>query len=151
MLGYHNRPEENKKVFFEAGGLRWLRTGDFARLDDEGYIFILDRVKDLIKYKGHSVYPREIEEILYENPAILECVVIGVKDKVKGEDIKVFIILNEKYRGKTTEQDIIDWAKKNMAAYKYPRMVEFVDELPKSGVGKILRRVLRDQETEKRN
>ncbi len=150
MLGYHNRPEENKLVFFEAGGYRWLRTGDFAKLDDEGYIFILDRIKDLIKYKGHSVYPREVEEVLYEHPAVQECSVIGVKDPVKGEDIKAYIILHSEYKNKITEQEIIEWTKENMAAYKYPRSVEFVRNLPKSPVGKILRRSLREKEEKKR-
>lgn len=150
MIGYHNRPEENKKVFFEAGGYKWLRTGDFARLDEEGYIFLIDRVKDLIKYKGHSVYPREIEEILYEHPAVQECAVIGVKDPIKGEDIMAHIILKNEYKGKITEQEIIDWTKENMAAYKYPRKVKFVWSLPKSAIGKILRRVLREKEVKKR-
>jgi len=149
MLGYYNRPEENEKVFFEAGGYRWLRTGDFAKLDEEGYIFLLDRIKDLIKYKGHSVYPREIEEILYEHPAIMECSVIGVVDKVKGEEIMAHIILRPEFRGKITEQEIIEWAKENMAAYKYPRVVKFVRSLPKSAVGKVLRRVIRDKEIKK--
>ncbi len=149
MLGYHNRPEENRRVFFEAGGYKWLRTGDLARLDEEGYIFIVDRMKDLIKYKGHSVYPREIEEILYEHPAILECTVIGVKDPEKGENIKAFIVLRPEYKGKVTEAEIIDWTKENMAAYKYPRIIEFVGSLPKSAIGKILRRELRDKEAQK--
>ncbi|MFX1337257.1 MAG: long-chain fatty acid--CoA ligase [Promethearchaeota archaeon] len=151
MLGYHNRPEENEKVFFEAGGYKWLRTGDFAKLDKEGYIYILDRVKDLIKYKGHSVYPREVEEILYEHPAVQECSVIGVKDPVKGEDIKAFIILKNDYIGKITENEIIEWSRENLAAYKYPRMVEFVSSLPKSAIGKVLRRSLREKEEEKSN
>ncbi|MHA1651136.1 MAG: long-chain-fatty-acid--CoA ligase [Candidatus Helarchaeota archaeon] len=149
MLGYHNRPEDTEKVFFEAGGYKWLRTGDLARLDEEGYIFLIDRKKDLIKYKGHSVYPREIEEILYEHPAVLECTVIGVKDPERGENIKAYIILQPDYKGKITEQEIIEWAKENMAAYKYPRIVEFVGSLPKSAVGKILRRVLREEEAKK--
>ncbi len=149
MLGYHNRPEANAQTFFEAGGHRWLRTGDMAKLDEEGYIFLIDRKKDLIKYKGHSVYPREVEEILYEHPAILECTVIGVKDPVAGETIKAFIIPQPEYKGKITDQEIVDWAKENMAAYKYPRIVEFVGSLPKSAVGKILRRVLRDEEAKK--
>jgi len=146
MLGYHNREEENKKVLFETGGMRWLRTGDYAKVDEEGYIFLLDRVKDMIKYKGHSVYPREIEEILYENPAVLECAVIGVSDPIKGEEIIAHIILKPEYKEKVTEEDIINWAKENMAAYKYPRIVKFVRSLPKSAVGKILRRVIRDKE-----
>jgi long-chain acyl-CoA synthetase len=150
MVGYHNRPEENKLVFFEAGGYKWLRTGDYGRLDNEYYLFLLDRIKDLIKYKGHSVYPREIEEVLYEHPAIQECAVIGVPHPVKGEDIKAFIILKKESKGKVTEQDIIDFAKENLAAYKYPREVQFVRSLPKSGVGKILRRTLREKEKKKR-
>ncbi|TET02362.1 MAG: long-chain fatty acid--CoA ligase [Promethearchaeota archaeon] len=150
MVGYHNRPEENKLVFFEVGGYKWLRTGDYGRLDNEYYLFLLDRIKDLIKYKGHSVYPREIEELLYEHPAIQECAVIGVPDPMKGEDIKAFIILKKESKGKVTEQDIIDFAKENLAAYKYPREVQFVRSLPKSGVGKILRRTLREKEKKKR-
>jgi len=149
MKGYHNRPEETKKVFFEAGGYRWLRTGDYAKLDEEGYIFLLDRIKDMIKYKGHSVYPREIEEILYEHPAILECGIVGVPDPVKGEDILAHIILKPEYRGKVTEQEIINWTKENMAAFKYPRIVKFVRSLPKSAVGKVLRRVIREKEAKK--
>jgi long-chain acyl-CoA synthetase len=151
MIGYHNRPEENIITFFEAGGHRWLRTGDFAKLDEEGYIFLLDRVKDLIKYKGHSVYPREVEEILYEHPAVLECAVFGIKDPIKGEEIIAHIILRPEYNDKVTEQDILKFAKENMAAYKYPRQIKFVRSLPKSAVGKILRRVIRDKETEKAN
>ncbi|MBY9004493.1 MAG: AMP-binding protein [Candidatus Lokiarchaeota archaeon] len=150
MVGYHNRPEENKLVFFEAGGFRWLRTGDYGKLDNEGYLFLLDRIKDLIKYKGHSVYPREIEEVLYEHPAIQECAVIGVPDPLKGEDIKAFVLLKADSQGKVTEQDIIDFTKENLAAYKYPREVQFVRSLPKSGVGKILRRSLREKEAKRR-
>jgi long-chain acyl-CoA synthetase len=146
MLRYHNREEENKIVFFEASGMQWLRTGDYAKMDEEGYIFLLDRVKDMIKYKGHSVYPREIEEILYEHPAILECAVIGVNDPMKGEDIMAHIVLKPEYKDKITEEDIINWSKDNMAGYKYPRIVKFVRSLPKSAVGKILRRVIRDKE-----
>ncbi|MFX1569978.1 MAG: AMP-binding protein [Promethearchaeota archaeon] len=149
MLGYHNRPEENKKVFFEAGGYRWLRTGDYAKLDEEGYIFLIDRVKDMIKYKGHSVYPREIEEVLYEHPAIQECTVVGIKDPDRGENIMAHIILKKEYQGKISEKEIIDWSKEQMAAYKYPRIIKFVDSLPKSAVGKVLRRVIRDKEINK--
>ncbi|MFX0104768.1 MAG: AMP-binding protein, partial [Candidatus Hodarchaeota archaeon] len=149
MLGYHNRPDENKKVFFEAGGYRWLRTGDYARMDEEGYIFLIDRVKDMIKYKGHSVYPREIEEVLYEHPAIQECAVIGVKDPERGENIMAHVILKKEFKDKITEQDIIEWSKENMAAYKYPRIVKFVRYLPKSAVGKVLRRIIRDKEAKK--
>lgn len=151
MLGYLNRPEENQEVFFEAGGFRWFRTGDFAKLDEEGYIFILDRVKDMIKYKGHSVYPREIEEILYEHPAIMECSVFGIPDPEKGEEIVVYVILKQEYKGKINEEAIINFAKENMAAYKYPRIIKFVRSLPKSAVGKVLRRIIREKEEKKRS
>ena len=127
----------------------WLHTGDMAVMDEEGYIFILDRIKDMIKYKGHSVYPREIEEVLYEHPAIQECAVIGVKDTERGENIIAHIILKKEYKGKITEQEIIDWSKEQMAAYKYPRIVKFVRSLPKSAVGKVLRRVIRDKEAKR--
>jgi len=150
MKGYWNRKDETEKVFFEADGMKWLRTGDIGKMDEEGYFYIVDRLKDIIKYKGHSVYPREIEDVMYEHPAIKEVCVVGIPDPVTGETIKAFVVLDEKYRGKITEQDIIEWCKKRMAAYKYPRMVEFRNELPKSAAGKYLRRVLRDEETKKR-
>ncbi len=146
MKGYWQRPEKTKEVLFEAGGMTWLKTGDYAKLDEEGYIYLIDRVKDLIKYKGHSVYPREVEEVLYEHPAIQEVSVVGIPDPVAGETIKAFIMLAAEYRGKMTEQEIIDWSKEQLAAYKYPRKVEFVSSFPKSAVGKILRRKLREKE-----
>ncbi len=149
MKGYYKRPEENKQVFFELGGYRWLRTGDIAKMDEEGYFYIVDRKKDLIKYKGYSVYPREVEEVLYQHPAVKEAAVIGVPDPEVGEQIKAFIVLKEEYKGKVSEEDIKRWAKERLAAYKYPRIVEFRDELPKSAVGKILRRVLREEEIRK--
>ncbi len=146
MKGYYKRPEKTKGVLFEAGGMIWLKTGDYGKLDEEGYIYLLDRMKDLIKYKGHSVYPREVEEVLYEHPAIEEVSVVGIPDPVAGETIKAFIRLNSEYKGKITEKEIIDWSREELAAYKYPRKVEFVGSFPKSAVGKILRRKLRDKE-----
>lgn len=146
MVGYHNRVEEDKKIFFKAGSYKWLRTGDLAKLDEQGYIYILDRIKDMIKYKGYSVFPREVEEVLYEHPSVLECCVIGVKDPILGEKIKVLIVLREEYKNKVKEQEIIDWSKENLAAYMYPRIVEFVDSLPKSPAGKVLKRRLRERE-----
>ncbi|MFB0561916.1 MAG: AMP-binding protein, partial [Candidatus Lokiarchaeia archaeon] len=90
MLGYWNRPEETEAVFFKAGGYKWFKTGDLARMDEDGYFYIVDRTKDIVKYKGHSVYPREIEEVIFEHPAILECAVIGIPDPQTGENIKAF-------------------------------------------------------------
>ena len=149
MKGYWNRPKETEEVFFEAGGYRWLKTGDLARMDEDGYFYIVDRTKDIIKYKGHSVYPREIEEVIFEHPAVLECAVIGVPDPQTGENIKAFISLKEEYKGKITEEEMKNWIKERVAAYKYPRYVEFIDEIPKTIVGKVLRRALREREAAK--
>ena len=149
MKGYWNRPKETEEVFFEAGGYRWLKTGDLARMDEDGYFYIVDRTKDIIKYKGHSVYPREIEEVIFEHPAVLECAVIGVPDPQTGENIKAFISLKDEYKGKITEEEMKNWIKERVAAYKYPRYVEFIDEIPKTIVGKVLRRALREREAAK--
>ncbi len=150
MLGYYNMPEENEAVFFECCGRRWLRTGDIAYMDEEGYFYIVDRKKDIIKYKGHSVYPRYVEEVLYKHPCIAEAAVIGVPDPVVGENIKAFVVLRPECKGRVSESDIIEWAKERLGAHEYPRIVEFRDELPKSPAGKILRRLLREEELKKR-
>jgi long-chain acyl-CoA synthetase len=150
MKGYYNRPEENSKVFFECCGLKWLRTGDIGYMDDEGYFYVIDRKKDLIKYKGYSVYPREIEEVLYRHECVKEAAVIGVPHPEFTEIPKAFIALKDECKGRVSGEDIIEFAKKHLAPYKVPREVEFRDELPKSGVGKILRRVLREEELKKR-
>nr|MDO8082569.1 long-chain fatty acid--CoA ligase [Candidatus Freyarchaeota archaeon] len=150
MQGYWNKPEETKKVFFEAGGYKWLKTGDLAKMDKEGFFYIVDRTKDIIKYKGHSVYPREIEEVMFEHPAVLEGAVIGIPDPEAGENIKAFIVLKPDYKGKITEEEMKNWIKERVAAYKYPRYVEFIDALPKTNVGKVLRRVLREQDAAKK-
>ncbi len=149
MKGYWKRPEETKKVFFKAGGVTWLKTGDLARMDENGHFYILDRTKDIIKYKGHSVYPRELEEVLFTHEAIMDVAVIGVPDPDVGEQIKAFVVLKPEYKGKVTEDDILYWCKEHMAAFKYPRYLQIVDYLPKSMVGKTLRRVLREQEAQR--
>jgi long-chain acyl-CoA synthetase len=140
MKGYYNRPEETQNTIIDG----WLYTGDIALVDEEGYTKIVDRKKDLIKYKGHSVYPTEIENLLFENPAILDCAVIGLPDAETGETIKAFIVLKPEYKSSVTEDDIIEWAKANMAKFKYPRFVEFLSEIPKGTAGKTLRRELRE-------
>lgn len=149
MKGYYKMPEENKAVFFKYGNRIWLRTGDIGKMDEEGYFYIVDRKKDLIKYKGYSVYPREVEEVLYQHPAVLEAAVIGVPDPEVGEQIKAFVVIKDEYKDKVSPEDIINFAKEKLAAYKYPRIVEFRDELPKTAVGKILRRALREEELRK--
>ena len=142
MKGYWNNPEETKKALIEGG---WLRTGDLARMDERGYFYIEGRSKDMLKYKGYKILPREVEEKLYEHPAILEAGVVSAPDPNIGETIKAYIALKPEYRdGKITEKDIIEWAKERMASYKFPRKVEFVNVLPRTAVGKVFRRKLRE-------
>jgi long-chain acyl-CoA synthetase len=149
MKGYFKRPEENKMAFFEAYGLRWFRTGDMGYVDEEGYFYVVERKKDLIKYKGWSVFPREIEEVLYKHECVKEAAVVGKPDPEAGEVPKAFIVLKEECKGKVKPEDIIGYAREHLAPFKVPREVEFRDELPKSVVGKVLRRVLREEELRK--
>jgi long-chain acyl-CoA synthetase len=146
MRGYYKREEETNNAIRDG----WLWTGDLASMDEDGFITIRSRSKDLIKYKGHSVYPAEVEELLHYHEAIEECGVIGILDDKGDENIKAFIELKEEYKDKISEQDIIEWAKKNMGFDKYPRFVEFVDEVPKTMVGKVSHLELRQMEDEKK-
>ncbi|TFG01211.1 MAG: long-chain fatty acid--CoA ligase [Promethearchaeota archaeon] len=149
MKGYFKREEETANTIKKLDdGKVWLYTGDLGVMDDDGYITIKDRLKNLIKYKGHSVYPTEVEDLLYENEAIEECGVIGIIDEEGKENIKAYVVLKEEFQGKMTEQDIVDWSRENMAFDKYPRFVEFIDEIPKTIVGKVLHRELRDLKKE---
>jgi long-chain acyl-CoA synthetase len=145
MRGYWKNPEATAATF--AGD--WLKTGDLARMDERGYFYIEGRTKDMIKYKGYKVMPKEIEEKLYEHPAILEVGVVSAPDPNIGETIKAYIALKPEYQGKVTERDIIEWSKEKMAAYKYPRLVDFVTVLPRTTVGKIFRRKLRERAANK--
>ncbi|SFA48399.1 long-chain acyl-CoA synthetase [Parageobacillus thermantarcticus] len=139
MKGYWNMPEETAVALRDG----WLYTGDLATVDEEGYVTIVDRKKDMIIASGYNIYPREIEEVLYEHPAVKEAVAIGVPDQYRGETVKAIIVLKD---GKeVTEEEIITHCRKNLAAYKVPRIVEFRNELPKTNVGKILRRALREE------
>jgi len=149
MKQYHNMPEENKAVFFECCGRRWLRTGDIAKMDEDGFFYIVDRKKDIIKYKGYSLYPREIEEVLYKHECVKEAAVIGIPHPEYFEVPKAFIVLRDECKGKVTENQIKEWAKRQLGEVKYPRMIEFRDDLPKTAVGKILRRVLKEEELRK--
>jgi acyl-CoA synthetase (AMP-forming)/AMP-acid ligase II len=141
--GYWNNPEETEKVLQDG----WLATGDIARMDHDGYFYIVERIKDMIKASGYSVFPAEVEALMYEHPAVQEVAVIGVADPHRGENIKAFIILRPQHKGLVQKKEMIAWAKNKMAAYKYPRIVEFVDDLPKTGSGKILKRILRERES----
>ncbi|HEX58555.1 MAG TPA: long-chain fatty acid--CoA ligase, partial [Methanomicrobia archaeon] len=145
MKGYYKMEEETKKVLING----WLLTGDVARFDEDGYFYIVDRKKDVIIAGGYNIYPREVEEALYEHPAVLEAAVVGVPDPYRGETVKAFVVLRDEFKGKISDKDIIDFCKERLAAYKVPKMVEFREELPKSAVGKVLRRVLKEEELKK--
>ncbi len=143
MMGYWNRPEETREMIRESpGGTRMLYTGDLGYLDKDGYLFIVDRKKDMIKTSGYQVWPREIEEVISQHPAVHEVGVAGLPDRMRGEKAKAWIVLNE---GQTaTEAEIKSWCRERLASYKIPAKYEFVTELPKSQVGKVLRRALRE-------
>ncbi len=138
MLGYYNKPEETAKTITKDG---WLCSGDIGRLDEDGYLQIVDRKKDMILVSGFNVYPNEIEDVLSLNKKVLECAAIGVPSERSGESVKVFIVKKDK---SLTEDEVIAHCKQNLTGYKVPKAVEFRDELPKSTVGKILRRKLKD-------
>jgi fatty-acyl-CoA synthase len=146
MLGYWNNREASAEVFVEIEGKRFLRTGDLARTDEDGYFFMVDRLKRMINASGFKVWPAEVEALLYQHPAIQEACVIAARDAKRGETVKAAVVLHEAYRGKVTEQEIMAWAHANMAAYKAPRIVQFVAELPKSSTGKLLWRELQERE-----
>ncbi|UIJ39369.1 long-chain fatty acid--CoA ligase [Desulfobaculum bizertense] len=143
MRGYWKRPDETANAVRNG----WLYTGDIATMDEEGYFYIVDRKKDLIITSGYNVYPREIDEVLYEHPKIKDAVAVGIPHPARGEIIKVYVVLHsgEKMSG----SDVISWCRKKLAKYKVPRKVEFRPELPKTLVGKVLRRALRQEEEEK--
>jgi long-chain acyl-CoA synthetase len=134
MKGYWNKPDETGETLIDG----WLHTGDIAKIDEDGYFFIVDRKKDLIIRGGYNVYPREIEEVLYEHPAVREAAVIGVKDDKLGEEVGAAVALKD--GEEASAQELRDFVKEQVAAYKYPRRVWFVDDLPKGPTGKILKR-----------
>ncbi|MGE6259293.1 AMP-binding protein [Heyndrickxia sporothermodurans] len=143
MKGYWNRPEETEQVLKD----NWLFTGDVGYMDEKGYFYIVDRKKDIIIAGGYNIYPREIEEVLYEHPDIQEAIVAGVPDPYRGETVKAYVVLKE--NATVTEAELNAFTRKYLAAYKVPRLYEFRDELPKTAVGKILRRTLIEEERKK--
>jgi long-chain acyl-CoA synthetase len=146
MLGYWNKPEETREMIREnAAGERLLYTGDLGYLDGDGYLFIVDRKKDMIKTSGYQVWPREIEEVISAHPAVHEVGVAGVPDKLRGEKAKAWIVLND--GASATEAEIKAWCRERLAPYKVPATIEFVSDLPKSQVGKVLRRELRQRDS----
>jgi long-chain acyl-CoA synthetase len=136
MKGYLNRPDATAEVMKDG----WFRTGDLARRDKDGFYYIVDRSKDMIIRGGYNVYPREVEEVLMTHPDVSLAAVVGIPHDTHGEEVKAFVIMNE--GSTTTEEDLVAWAREQMAAYKYPRLVEFVATLPMTATGKILKREL---------
>ena len=145
---YWNKPEETEKSFVLQNGILWYRMKDIVRMDEKGYLYFVDRAVDLIKYKGYRISASEIEAVLLNHPAVKEVCVIGVPDKKVGERIKAFVVLNDDVRG-VTASDLIKWCRENLVPYKVPDYIEFRDMLPKSKVGKVLRRELREKERKK--
>lgn len=146
FLGYWNRPEATAEAFVELEGKRWFRTGDIGRVDEEGYFFMVDRLKRMINAAGFKVWPAEVETLLYQHPGVQEACIIAARDAHRGETVKAVVVLKDDYRGKLSAEDLIAWARDHMAAYKVPRLVSFVDALPKSGTGKVMWRSLQEAE-----
>jgi long-chain acyl-CoA synthetase len=148
MQGYWKRPEETKESMIEIDGKIWLRTGDIVRMDEEGYFHFFDRKRDLIKFKGYSVFARHVEEVLYKHPKIKAAGVVGVPDPKVGQLIKAYVVLQSEARGKISEEEVVEFCKENLAHYKVPKIIEFRGELPKTDVGKVSRRELREEAEE---
>ena len=144
--GYWNKPEQTAQALVDIDGKRYLRTGDLGRVDEDGYFFMVDRLKRMINAAGFKVWPSEVETLMYQHPAVLEACVIGIKDARRGETVKALVVPRPEWRGRVTEQALCEWCRENMAAYKVPRVIALVDELPKSGSGKIQWRELQERE-----
>jgi long-chain acyl-CoA synthetase len=144
MKEYWNQPEETAGQLVDG----WLRTGDVAVQDEDDYFFIVDRKKDMIIAGGYNIYPREIDEVLFQHPKVRDAVTVGVPDEYRGETVKAFVVLEPDQTA--SEEEIIEFCRGKLAAFKAPREVEFRTELPKSAVGKVLRKVLREEEAAKR-
>jgi fatty-acyl-CoA synthase len=144
--GYWGHPEATRAAFIELDGKPFFRTGDLGRRDEEGYFFITDRLKRMINASGFKVWPSEVELLLFKCPIVQEACVIAAHDAYRGETVKAVVVPRAEARASATPQDVIDWAREHMAAYKVPRIVEFADSLPKSGSGKVMWRLLQEKE-----
>lgn len=145
MQAYWKRTAETEEALIDIDGQKWLRTGDLVRMDAEGYFHFFDRKKDLIKYKGYSVFARHVEEVLYQHPQIKAAGVVGIPDPKVGQLIKAYVVLQSEARGKISEEQIIEFCRRKLAPYKVPRIIELRGELPKTDVGKVSRRELREE------
>ncbi len=142
--GYWKQPRATEEAFIELDGKRFFRTGDIGRIDEDGYFFMTDRLKRMINASGFKVWPAEVESMMYSCPSIQEACVVGAKDPYRGETVKAYVVLRSECKGKVEETAIIDWCRDKMAAYKVPRLIEFVDNLPRSGSGKVMWRTLQN-------
>jgi long-chain acyl-CoA synthetase len=145
--GYWQKEEETKHAIREG----WLYTGDVGKMDEDGWFYLVDRKKDMIVASGYKVWPRDVEDVIFQHPAVKETAVVGVPDEYRGETVKAFVALKEGNKDIVTPEEIISFCKERMAAYKYPRQVEIVPEIPKTLTGKFLRRTLREKEKSKKS
>ena len=148
MQGYWQRPEATAETIIELEGKKWLRTGDLVSMDEEGYFHFFDRKRDLIKHKGYSVFAKHVEEVLYAHPQVKAAGVVGVPDPKVGNVIKAYVVLQAEARGKVSEAELTEYCKEKLAFYKVPGIIEFRGELPKTDVGKVSRRELREEAEE---
>ena len=146
LAGYWNNDKAFAKSWAEIGGRRFFRTGDLGRMDEDGYYYISDRLKRMINAAGFKVWPAEVEAAMYKHPAIQECCIIAAPDARRGETVKAVIVLKKDYAGKVSGEEILDWARKQMAVYKAPRLIEFCEALPRTASGKLMWRALQERE-----
>jgi fatty-acyl-CoA synthase len=144
--GYWHQPEATAAAFIEQDGRRWFRSGDMGRVDEDGYYFMTDRLKRMINASGYKVWPAEVETLMFRHPAIQEACVIAARDSYRGETVKAMVVLRATHKGQVREADIMAWCREHMAVYKAPRIVQFVEALPKSGTGKVMWRALQEAE-----
>lgn len=144
--GYWKRPEATAAVFVEIAGKRFFRSGDLGHVDADGYFFLTDRLKRMINASGFKVWPAEVEALMFKHPAIQEACIISTKDSYRGESVKAVVVLRASHKGQVSEDALVAWCRDNMAVYKVPRTVQFVDALPKSGAGKVMWRTLQEKE-----
>jgi fatty-acyl-CoA synthase len=144
--GYWKRPEATEAAFVDFEGRKFFRSGDLGRMDEDGYFFITDRLKRMINASGFKVWPAEVEALMFRHPAIQEACIISARDSYRGETVKAVVVLRAAYKDKVDAAEILAWCRDNMAVYKAPRIVQFVDALPKSGSGKVMWRSLQEAE-----
>jgi fatty-acyl-CoA synthase len=149
FAGYWKRPDATAEAFIDFEGKKFFRSGDLGRVDEDGYFFLTDRLKRMINASGFKVWPAEVEALMFRHPAIQEACIISARDSYRGETVKAVVVLRASHKGQVTEQELMDWCREHMAVYKMPRIVQFVDALPKSGSGKVMWRTL--QEAERHN